>query len=76
MIVAFITFPESILLLFMISHDWISVPPLNNIAALKSADSDFYQISGSCIIGDDKVHFEMLAYSSEGNKHTCRICLC
>ena len=31
---------QFVLLLFMLFHDWIPVPPLNNIAALKRVDSN------------------------------------
>jgi hypothetical protein len=42
---------QFILLLFMLFHDWISFPPLNNIAALKITDSHFYRLCGSLING-------------------------
>lgn len=42
---------QIVLLLFMVLHDWISVPPLNDIAALKSKDSTLYRLMGSVING-------------------------
>lgn len=42
---------QFILLLFMIFHDWIPVPPFNDIEAIKMADSDFYRLLGSAING-------------------------
>lgn len=42
---------QIILLFFMLFHDWISVPPLNDIAALKSKDSTLYRLMGSFING-------------------------
>lgn len=42
---------QSVLLLFMVFHDWISIPPLNDIKTLKSSDSFFYRILGSTING-------------------------
>jgi hypothetical protein len=35
----------------MLFHDWIPVPPLNDIQALKKYDSQFYRILGSAING-------------------------
>ncbi len=42
---------QSILFLFMILHDWISIPPLNNIAELKGVDSDAQRLWGSMMNG-------------------------
>ncbi|MBS0622466.1 MAG: hypothetical protein JSR80_05875, partial [Verrucomicrobia bacterium] len=42
---------QIILLFFMLFHDWIPVPPFNNIPALKLADSNWYRLMGSCING-------------------------
>lgn len=39
------------LLFFMLFHDWISIPPFNDIAALQRADSRFYRLLGSVING-------------------------
>lgn len=39
------------LLLFMLFHDWIPIPPFNDISALKLSDSDFYRLLGSIING-------------------------
>lgn len=50
MIVFFIIL-QFILLLFMLFHDWISVPPFNNIPALKLVDSNFHRLLGSIING-------------------------
>jgi uncharacterized membrane protein YraQ (UPF0718 family) len=35
----------------MLFHDWISVPPFNNIAALKKADDNWSRLKGSAING-------------------------
>jgi hypothetical protein len=35
----------------MLFHDWISVPPLNDIPALKKHDTLFYRLLGSAING-------------------------
>lgn len=42
---------QFVLLLFMLFHDWIPVPPFNDINALKINDSNFYRIIGSFING-------------------------
>lgn len=42
---------QIVLLLFMILHDWISIPPFNDVEALKSSDSNFYRVLGSVING-------------------------
>lgn len=42
---------QFILLVFMLFHDWIPVPPFNNIEALKKSDSDFKRLLGSVING-------------------------
>ncbi len=42
---------QFILLLFMIFHDWISIPPFTDIAALKANTSYFYRLLGSFING-------------------------
>lgn len=42
---------QLILFLFMIFHDWISVPPFNDIKTLKISDSYFYRLLGSAING-------------------------
>ncbi|MGQ3890186.1 hypothetical protein ACQUW5_14305 [Legionella sp. CNM-1927-20] len=42
---------QIILLLFMLFHDWIPIPPFNDVTALKSADSYTYRLLGSCING-------------------------
>lgn len=42
---------QFILFLYMILHDWISVPPFNDIEALKKVDSNFYRLLGSAING-------------------------
>jgi hypothetical protein len=42
---------QFILLLFMLVHHWIAVPPLNDVAALKANDSYFYRFIGSVING-------------------------
>jgi hypothetical protein len=50
MIVLFITL-QCTLLFFMLFHDWIPVPPLNDIPALKKQDTRFYRLLGSAING-------------------------
>lgn len=42
---------QFILFLLMIFHDWISVPPLNDIPALKREDTTFYRLLGSIVNG-------------------------
>jgi hypothetical protein len=42
---------QFILLLFMLFHDWLPVPPLNNIAALKASNSNTHRLLGSLING-------------------------
>lgn len=42
---------QFLLLLFMVFHDWISIPPFNDIEALKTSDNHFYRILGSLING-------------------------
>ena len=42
---------QFVLLLFMIFHDWIPVPPFNDISALKLSDSTLYRVIGSAING-------------------------
>lgn len=42
---------QFVLLAFMLFHDWISIPPLNDIEALKTNDSTFYRVLGSLING-------------------------
>lgn len=42
---------QVILLFFMLSHDWISVKPFNDIAALKRDDTTAYRLLGSVING-------------------------
>jgi CDP-diglyceride synthetase len=39
------------MMFFMLFHDWISVPPFNNIAALKKADDNWSRLKGSAING-------------------------
>jgi hypothetical protein len=50
MIAFFITL-QCILLFFMLFHDWIPVPPLNDIPTLRKLDSRFYRFIGSTING-------------------------
>ena len=50
MILLFISL-QFILLLFMIFHDWISVPPFNDIETIKVTDSNLYRLLGSIING-------------------------
>lgn len=50
MLITFITL-QFILLLFMLFHDWVSIPPLTNIPALKAASSNSYLLLGSVING-------------------------
>lgn len=42
---------QSVLLFFMLFHDWIPVPPLNDTHALKKYDRPFYRFFGSAING-------------------------
>lgn len=42
---------QSILLIFMLFHDWIPIPPFNDIEALKKSDSTFYRLLGSLVNG-------------------------
>lgn len=42
---------QAVLLCFMLFHDWIPVPPLNDIEALKKEGSNFYRMLGSLING-------------------------
>jgi hypothetical protein len=50
MIVFFIVL-QCVLLFFMLFHDWISIPPFNDVAALKKADSTYKRLLGSAING-------------------------
>ena len=49
--ITFFILLQSVLLLFMLFHDWIPIPPFNDIAALKKVDSYFYRLFGSLING-------------------------
>src|SRR5690349_684173 len=42
---------QILLLFFMLFHDWISIPPFNNIVDLKAMDSNSYRLLGSAING-------------------------
>jgi hypothetical protein len=42
---------QFILLLFMLFHDWIPVPPLNDIPALKASSSDAGRSINSIVMG-------------------------
>lgn len=42
---------QIILLFFMLFHDWIPVPPFNNVEDLKKVDSNKHLFIGSCING-------------------------
>lgn len=42
---------QIILLIFMLFHDWIAIPPLNDIKTLKITDKNFYRLLGSIING-------------------------
>lgn len=42
---------QFVLLVFMVFHDWIPVPPFNNIKALKQVDRNFRRLLGSVING-------------------------
>lgn len=35
----------------MLFHDWITIPPFNDIEALKKSDSTFYRLLGSLVNG-------------------------
>jgi len=39
------------LLFFMLFHDWLPIPPFNDIAALKKANSNCWRLIGSLING-------------------------
>ena len=47
----FFIFLQTILLIFMLFHDWIPVPPLNDVGTLKKVDGHFYRLLGSFING-------------------------
>lgn len=49
--VLFFIILQFILLFFMLFHDWVPIPPLNDVEALKVSDSDFYRFLGSVING-------------------------
>lgn len=42
---------QCLLLIFMVFHDWIPVPPFNDLKTLKAHDSDFYRLLGSVVNG-------------------------
>src|SRR5580765_315597 len=42
---------QFILLIFMLFHDWIPIPPFNDIAALKISDTNSHRLLGSFING-------------------------
>ncbi len=47
----FFTSLQLLLLIFMLFHDWIPIPPFNDIEALKSTNGTFYRLLGSTING-------------------------
>lgn len=47
----FFIFLQTVLLIFMLFHDWIPIPPLNDVATLKKVDGNFYRLLGSLING-------------------------
>lgn len=49
--ITFFILLQIVLLLFMIFHDWIPVPPFNDIGAIKINDSNLYRLLGSAING-------------------------
>lgn len=49
--ITFFILLQLILLFFMIFHDWISVPPFNNIEALKISDGNLHRLLGSATNG-------------------------
>ena len=49
--IIFFIFLQCVLLLFMLFHDWVSIPPLNDIKSLKKADSNLHRLLGSIING-------------------------
>lgn len=49
--VTFFLILQFVLLLFMLFHDWIPLPPFNNIAALKTANTRFFLLMGSFVNG-------------------------
>lgn len=60
---------QVVLLFFMLFHDWIPVPPFNDVVALKAADSNAYRLFGSCINGVTVLIplLITLAYSHQSN---------
>lgn len=42
---------QSVLLVFMLLHDWVSIPPFNDIKTLKRFDSTRYRLIGSLVNG-------------------------
>ncbi len=48
---AFFIVLQCLLLFFMLFHDWIPVPPFNDIEALKKVDSNRVRLRGSLING-------------------------
>lgn len=49
--ILFFVLLQFVLLLFMIFHDWLPVPPFNDVATIKINDSNFYRCLGSVING-------------------------
>jgi len=47
----FFTFLQIILLFFMLFHDWIPIPPFNDVVALKEVNGNAYRLFGSFING-------------------------
>lgn len=50
-VLTFFIILQTILFVCMLLHDWISIPPLNDIDALKKSDTTFYRVVGSLING-------------------------
>jgi len=42
---------QSILLLFMLFHDWVSIRPFNDLETMKKVDSNYFRAMGSTING-------------------------
>jgi hypothetical protein len=50
MLISFVVL-QIVLLLFMVFHDWIPLPPLNDITALRLRDNNLYRLTGSVVNG-------------------------
>lgn len=60
---------QVILLLFMLFHDWIPIPPFNDIKALEVCECTYYRLLGSLINGTMVLVPLILTILSFGNAH-------